>query len=66
MPVIPGVTAILMALQALKSGPLDQKLQNLGIVHSEFLPYGQTVNQNYKVILQHLLCLVCDKRQKLQ
>ena len=34
-----------------------------GIVHFEFLPQGQTVNQTiYKEILQHLVRSVCDKR----
>ena len=34
-----------------------------GIVHSEFLPQGQTINQQvYKVILRLLLRSVCEKR----
>ena len=34
-----------------------------GIVHKEFLPQGQTINQHvYKEILQHLLHSVCMRR----
>ena len=37
-----------------------------GIVHSEFLPQGQTINQQvYKEILWHLLRSVREKRQEL-
>ena len=37
-----------------------------GIIHFEFLPQGQTVNQPiYKNIIWHLMKLVCDKRQSL-
>ena len=37
-----------------------------GIVHLEFLPQGQTINQNvYKDILQHLMCSVREKRREL-
>ena len=37
-----------------------------GIVHSEFLPQGQTINQqDYKEILRLLLRSVCEKRGEL-
>ena len=37
-----------------------------GIVHSEFLPQGQTINQqDYKEILRLLLRSVCEKRREL-
>ena len=37
-----------------------------GIVHAEFLPQGQTINQNvYKNILRHLMRLVREKRKEL-
>ena len=37
-----------------------------GIIHMEFLPQGQTVNQHvYKEILQHLLHSVCEMRCEL-
>ena len=37
-----------------------------GIVHSEFLPQGQMINQQvYKEILQLLLCSVPEKRREL-
>ena len=36
------------------------------IVHSEFLPQGQTINQQvYKEIMQLLLCAVREKRREL-
>ena len=60
------VTALLTALHAFKMGPVEQTPQDLGIVHSEFLPQDQTVNQEvYKEILQCLLCSVRKKRQEL-
>ena len=37
-----------------------------GIVHKEFLPQGQTINQHiYKDILRHLMRCVREKRQEL-
>ena len=38
-----------------------------GIVHSEFLPEGQMVNQQVykKILLQCMLCSVCEKRKEL-
>ena len=37
-----------------------------GIVHKEFLPQGQTINQHiYKDILRRLMRSVCEKRQEL-
>jgi len=37
-----------------------------GIVHAEFLPQGQTINQHvYKNILQHLMHSVREKRREL-
>lgn len=36
------------------------------IVHSEFLPQGQTINQHvFKVTVRHLLCSEREKRQEL-
>ena len=66
MPLSSVVTALLMALHAFKTGPVEQTPQDLGIVHSEFLLQGQTVNQQvYKEILQRLLRLMREKRQEL-
>ena len=66
MPLSSVVTALLMTLHAFKTGPVEQTPQDLGIVHSEFLPQDQTVNQEvYKEILQCLLCSVRKKRQEL-
>ena len=66
MPFSSVVTALLVALHALKTGPVEQTPQDLGIVHSEFLPQVQTVNQqDYKEILQRLLRSLCEKRQEL-
>ena len=54
--VIPGVKRFL----SLEMKPFR------GMVHYEFLPQAQTVNQHvYKEILQRLLCSVREKRQDL-
>ena len=49
-----------------KARKSKSKVKVMLIVHFEFLPQSQTVNQTiYKEILQHLVRSVCDKRWSL-
>jgi len=53
-------------VQVQNQGDADRFFYVHGIVHSEFLPQGQTINQHvYKNILQRLMRSVREKRREL-